>query len=39
MEGSFNRERESERKEAQARLHHLDQAYKTALRKWEAQER
>jgi hypothetical protein len=39
MEVSFNRERESERKEAQARLHELDQAYKTALRKWEAQER
>ena len=39
LEASFQRERERERKEAEARLQEQDNAYKTALRKWEAQER
>lgn len=38
LEASFHRERESERKEQEARLHEQDQVYKTALRKWEVQE-
>ena len=38
LESSLQRERESERKEQEARLHEQDLAYKSAMRKWEAQE-
>ena len=38
LESSLQREKESERKEQEARLHEEDVAYKSVLRKWEAEE-
>ena len=38
LESSLQRERDLERKEHEARLHEQDMNYKSALRKWEAEE-
>lgn len=38
LEANFQRERDVERKEQEARQHEQDQVYKAALRKWELQE-
>lgn len=38
-EASYQKERDVERREAERRAHELDQAYKSALRKWELHEK
>lgn len=39
LEASVLRERERDRKDAEMRQQELENVYKTALRKWEAQEK